>query len=340
VTKFLIIRFSSIGDIMQCMSVTGGIKERFPDAEIHWITRADMAAIPRVDGRVNVTWEFDRKEGLRGLLRLARRLKAERFDYLYDAHSNLRSSILKAVLLSPLERILRRAPRHVTRRKERWKRFLLFKLGINTFDKPFRGALSYRKPLRKWGVTRFDDARPDWRFPPGFAARLDGLVPPGVITLVPSANWGMKRWPVAGWQELVRLLPGHRFVILAGPGDLFCEAIRAAAPDRVTNLAGETSLLESCYLASVSTLVIGADTGLLHAADLFRVPAIALMGPTAFGHPSSPSTRVIEASLPCRPCTKDGRGKCRRPRTCMEEISPADVAAAALAIVPSAPPGR
>lgn len=339
-TKFLIIRFSSIGDIIQCMSVISGIKERFPDAEIHWITRADMASIPRVDGRVSVVWKFDRQEGLRGLLRLARRLKAERFDYLYDAHSNLRSNILKAILLSPLERILRRAPHHVTRSKERWKRFLLFKLGINTFDKPFRGVASYRKPLYKWNITRFDDARDDWRFPPDFPERLDALVPPGVITLVPSANWGMKRWPLAAWQELVRLLPGRCFVILAGPADLFCEAIRAVAPGRVSNLAGETSLLESCYLVKKSTLVISADTGLLHAADLFRVPAIALMGPTAFGHPSGPATRVIEVDLPCRPCTKDGRGKCRRPRTCMEEISPATVAAAVLAIVPSSPPGR
>jgi heptosyltransferase-2 len=61
-------------------------------------------------------------------------------------------------------------------------------------------------------------------------------------------------------------------------------------------------------------------------ADLFRVPGIALIGPTAFGYPSGPTVRVIEQAFPCRPCTKDGRGKCRRARSCMEEISPGEVA--------------
>ncbi|MDR0765419.1 MAG: glycosyltransferase family 9 protein [Odoribacteraceae bacterium] len=332
-TKFLIIRFSSIGDVVQCMNVIDDIVHRFPDAEIHWIAREEMTPLLRADGRVHA-WGFDRESGLRGLLRVARRLKAERFDYLYDAHSNIRSGILKAVLLSPLEELLHRAPRHVTRHKERWKRFLLFRLGVNLFDKPFRGVDSYRKPLREWGITRFDGPRAGWHFPPDFSARLDGHVRENTITLVPSANWEMKRWPVARWQELVRLLPSRRFLLLAGPADAFCEEIRAVDPGRVTNLAGKTSLLESCYMIKISRLVISADTGLLHVADLFDVPCLALMGPTAFGFPAGPRATVIEADLPCRPCTKDGRGRCKRARSCMEEITPGMVADRARSLAP------
>jgi heptosyltransferase-2 len=316
------------------MSVIDGIMHHFPDAEIHWIAREEMAPFLRAERRIHTVWEFDRKSGARGLLRVARALEAERFDYLYDAHSNIRSNILKAILLSPLKELLHTAPRYALRRKKRWKRFLLFSLGINTFEKPFKGIESYREPLRKWGITRFDTAPVEWQFPPDLPGRLGAHVQPNTITLVPSANWKMKRWPVACWQELIRLLPEYRFLLLAGPTDTFCEEIRAAAPERVVNLAGKNTLLESCYLVKISRMVISADTGLLHVADLFRVPGIALMGPTAFGFPTGPRIRVVEVDLPCRPCTKDGRGKCKRPRTCMEEIAPETVAEQARLIGP------
>ena len=52
-TKFLIIRFSSIGDIIQCMGIIGGIRDRFADVEIHWITRKDMVGTLSMDGRID-----------------------------------------------------------------------------------------------------------------------------------------------------------------------------------------------------------------------------------------------------------------------------------------------
>lgn len=330
--KFLIIRFSSIGDIIQCMDVVNGIRNHFPDAEIHWIARKDMASFLHMDRRVTRVWEFDRQSGLRGLLRVARRLRAERFDYIYDAHSNIRSNILKAVLLPSLGK----GPRHVLRSKERWKRFLLFKLRVNRFDKPFRGVMSYRKPLARWGITDFTRHYDDWRFPAEYAQRFPGAYfDARTVTLVPSANWPMKRWPVSHWQEVIRLLPDCRFIILAGPADTFCETIREAAPGRVVNLAGQTSLLESCYLVKNSRLVISADTGFLHAADLFGTRAIALMGPTAFGFPTGEHVKVMETALPCRPCTKDGRGRCRQSvwQRCMTDILPRQVAAAVRSLI-------
>lgn len=322
--KFLIIRFSSIGDIIQCMGVIGGIRERFPEAEIHWVTRKDMSSILAMDQRIDKIWAFDKSKGFSGLQEMARELKRERFDYIYDAHSNIRSNILKLKLGS-----FPGCKPHITvRSKQRWKRFLLFRLGINRFEWPFRGVVSYRKPLRKWGITQFPDSYTDWHFPAEFPEKLDALIGPKTITLVPSANWEMKRWPVDHWKRLITLLPDNDFIILAGPGDTFCEEIKAAAPERVNNLAGKTSLLESCYLVRQSHMVVSADTGFLHAADLFRVPALALMGPTAFGFPTGPTAEILETDLPCRPCTKDGRGKCKQCvyQRCMVEITAERVA--------------
>lgn len=330
--KILIIRFSSIGDIIQCMGIISGLRARFEDAEIHWITRKDMAGTVAIDPRIDRIWAFDKTTGLRGLLRMARQLRKEHFDYIYDAHSNIRSCILKAVL-APLPFV---KPHVVTRSKERGKRFLLFRLGINRFDKPFRGVVSFRKPLRQWGVTDFPETPVRWQFPKEIEDKYKDFIADDVVTLVPSANWEMKRWPVAYWQELVRLLPAYRFIILAGPQDKFCEEIRNAAPERVTNLAGRTSLMESSYLVSRSHLVVSADTGFLHAADLFRTPALALMGPTAFGFPTGPTAEIMEVSLPCRPCTKDGRGKCKQSvyQRCMIDLTPRTVAERVTALFP------
>ena len=331
--KFLVVRFSSIGDIIQCMGVVSGIRERFgQDVEIHWIARKDMVGTLSMDKRIDRIWAFDRETGLPGLLRMARELRKERFDYLYDAHSNIRSNILRMVV-SPLPF---GKPRVAVRYKQRWKRFLLFVLGINLFDKPFRGVASFRKSLKKWGIESFPDTCRQWSFPQQIRESYKDCIAENTVTLIPSANWEMKRWPVDHYKRLVELLPEYRFVILGGPDDTFCEQIRAAAPDRVLDLAGKTTLMQSNYIVSRSRLVISADTGFMHAADLFHVPTLALMGPTAFGYPTGNTVEVLEVPLPCRPCTKDGRGRCKQAvyRRCMVDITPQQVARRVRAILP------
>lgn len=187
--KFLIIRFSSIGDIIQCMGIIDGIREHFPDAEIHWIARKDMSSFLAMDKRIGKIWAFDKALGLKGLLKIARQLREEHYDYIYDAHSNIRSNILRLKLLPWWSK----GPHFTLRSKERWKRFLLFNWGINRFPWPFRGVVSYRKPLLKWGIDRFPDTYDDWYFPENFPEKLNSRIQAHTITLVPSANWIKKK---------------------------------------------------------------------------------------------------------------------------------------------------
>ncbi len=321
--KILIIRFSSIGDIIQCMGIIGGLREHFPDAEIHWIARQDMAPLLTIDKRIDKIWAFDKTKGFKGLLSIAKALSKERFDYIYDAHSNIRSNILKTSFVLSLH-----FPDIVLRSKQRYKRFLLFRLGINRYEWPFRSVESYRKPLKKWGITHFPDHYRDWYFPDSARQKFAHLIDRRTITLIPSANWEMKRWPISHWQKLILLLPDYRFILLGGPADTFNEQIRSVAPDRVTNLTGKAGLIESCYLVHQSHAVVSGDTGFMHAADLFGIPTLALIGPTAFGFPSAPASEVLSVDLPCRPCTKDGHGKCKQNvyQKCMADITPERVA--------------
>lgn len=326
-SKVLIIRFSSIGDIIQCISVVGGIKHQWPDAELHWVTRSDMASLLKIDPRIDKIWEYDKKSGLSKLLKLFVQLRKQDFTHVYDAHSNIRSTILWWVFKFGFS-----SSKWVTRRKDRLKRLLLFRFGINLFPKPFRSFVSFQKPLSKWGITSFDNSFKDWKFPESVALKVDDMLKPmngnDLIALVPSAAWELKRWPVSYWQELVRLLPTHRFVVLGGPTDDFCADIAAVAPDRVVNLAGKTSLMESFYTVYKASYVISGDTGFLHAADLFDKPGQAIIGPTAFGFPSGAKMKIMEVDLPCRPCTKDGNVKCKNTvhKKCLVEVKPSGVA--------------
>ncbi len=322
--KILIIRLSSIGDIIQCMGVVGGIKKKFPDAEIHWVVRSDMQQTLSIDKRIDKIWCVEKSEGFKGLLKLSKTLKKEKFDYVYEANSNIRAKVIKNVIKFSLGC----KAKFATRRKERLKRILLFKFGINKFPNPFVAVESYRAPLRKWGVVDFNDDFKDYHFPNQLEAELKDIVTEKTVTLVPSANFDMKRWPVEHFQRLIELLPEYNFVVLGGPTDTFREDIRSVAPSRVVNLAGKSSIMGSSYIVSLSKIVISGDTGFLHSADMFGVPAIALMGPTAFGYPYRESSCIMSLNLKCMPCSKSGRGGCKDKvyKRCMVDITPEMVA--------------
>jgi ADP-heptose:LPS heptosyltransferase len=324
--KVLIIRFSSIGDIIQCMSVVGGIKNRWPNAQLHWATRSDMASLLKIDSRIDKIWEYNRKDGFVKFIRFAYLLRKEGYTHVYDAHSNIRSMLTWLVF-----KLCFASATWITRRKERIKRFLLFQFRLNLFPKPYRSFESFQKPLQKWDVCDFNMDFYGWQFPKEVEEKVVALLEPvnrnGFIALVPSAAWELKRWPVGYWQDLVRLLPSQRFVVIGGPTDDFCADIAAVAADRVVNLAGITTLMESFYVIHQADYVISGDTGFLHAADLFNKPGQAIIGPTAFGFPSGDKMKTMEVDLPCRPCTKDGSVKCRNKvyKKCLMDIDPSRV---------------
>ena len=327
-TKVLIIRFSSIGDIIQSLSAVEGLKHSLPNCELHWVVRTDMAGILAPDTQIDRIWKFDRKAGIAGLLKLARSLRAENFDFVYDAHSNIRSNILKLYLRG-------RKTTMVVRHKQRLRRMLFFNLGFRgALSMPFRAIESFRKPLKNAGIQFPEPNDTKWSFPLETETKIEKLLGSLAksrkwVCLVPSAAHELKRWPVEYFVDLIDRLPEFNFVVIGGPTDDFCADIAASAPERVINLAGRTSLSESFALVRRSPFVVSGDTGFLHAADLFNRPGVALMGPSAFGYPSGERMKPMQANLSCIPCSKDGSGTCKQAlrKQCLYDIKPEDVAA-------------
>lgn len=333
--KILIIRFSSIGDVIQCMSVTCGLYAKYDKPEIHWITRTDMSSILKTDPHIKRVWDFDREEGYLGLINMAQALRKEKFDIIYDAHLNIRSFTVRAVI-APLHRLINfKKPRVLVRYKYRIRRFLFFSLNYRkALPMPFRGMVSFQKPLKELDIDFKVKSPKDWLFPNTIITSVQALlkkenveITSKTITLIPSAAWELKRWPIDHWKGLVDIMPDYNFIILGGPEDTFTQEIKAIAPERILNLSGKTNLNQSFYLVWISNFVVSADTGFLHAADLFNKNGIALMGPTAFGHTTGDSISVMEIDLRCRPCSKEGNSVCKlvEIKKCLVDIRPQNV---------------
>nr|BFD63378.1 glycosyltransferase family 9 protein [Bdellovibrio sp. HM001] len=326
--KFLIIRFSSFGDVVQTLSVPSAIKASFPEAKIHWITRKDMAPLLKNHPNIDKIWEFDRKAGLKGLIRLCLQMRREGFTHIYDAHNNMRSRVITWIL-RPLG-VLGVGPKFIRRSIRRWKRFLLFKFRINTFEMPFSGQRDLLEPLQSWGISKVSPAAPQIFPSEESHKKAQEVLGPyaDCVALAPSAAFFLKRWPKEYWKELILLNPDQRFVLLGGPEDSFIEDIRDVAPERVLNLAGKCSLQVSSSVVALSRMLISNDTGLLHVAEQLGQRTIALMGPAPFGFPSRGSTKVLEIELKCRPCSKHGQGPCvnkEKYHQCLVDITPEQV---------------
>ncbi len=321
----LIIRFSSFGDILQTMSVLRPLKESNPDLKIHWLTKSEYRELVELSPLVDKVWTFEKGQGAFGLIKLAFRIRSMKFDYIYDAHNNLRSKIA-VTILNPFSL----KDGFFKRPKNRIKRFLLFSFGINKFENPFRGMISYTRPIDKITEQKNLDCRHKFNFAESITCSVDEITQgeQDFITMAPSAAWEMKRWPTEHWIELISKLPEKKIFLLGGPSDQFIEELRKkCSTQNVVNLSGKLSLTQSVYLVSKSSCLISADTGLIHAAEIMGINGISLIGPTAFGFPTHENIKTLEVEMECRPCTKDGRGKCSQDvwRQCMVDITPTKV---------------
>jgi lipopolysaccharide heptosyltransferase II len=152
---------------------------------------------------------------------------------------------------------------------------------------------------------------------------------PQLILLQPGARWKNKRWPAKYFAELVLTLsekfPATRFAILGDKGDQpLGEMILQAAPEKVLNLCGATSLPEMIEWVRRCDLLITNDTGPMHVAAALGKPLVALFGPTEPRRtgPYGQLENVLHLDLPCSPCLS---ARCAIEKTdeCLRALPPA-----------------
>ena len=349
--RVLLIRLRLIGDVVLSTPLIRALRRTFPDASLSYLVEREAAPVVSGNPHLDEVIVVERTRGLARLvddIRLARRLRRERFDVVIDMHGGPRSSWLALATGAPQRIGYDIAGRHwmytrtVPRARElRPRHSVVNQWDLLTAIEGWRG--SDPDPAQDAVEMALDEAA-DRRI----AARLEraGVEPEHELIVVHvSASNPFRRWPEPAFAEvvssLVRGSAARRIVLSSGPSDRpAADRIAASARDllsaesraRVIDF-GEFDIGELRALVARSRLFIGGDTGPLHVAATTATPIVAIYGPTLparsapWRRPEIPSESVEITGLACRPC--DQRVCAPGDYRCLTTLRPAAVLAAA-----------
>jgi ADP-heptose:LPS heptosyltransferase len=312
--KFLIIRFSSIGDIVLTTPVIRCLKTQIPDAEVHFLTRHTFKSI------VEHNPYIDHLHLMEDDLAVAiNNLQAYQFDYIIDLHHNLRSLRVKRGLQA----------NNFSFHKLNIEKWLLTALKINRLpamhivDRYMATLNSFAVKNDGLGLNYFlakEDHVSSNDIPTSHSA--------GYIGVVIGAALGTKKMPIHKIKELCAGIQ-HPIILLGGPADKEAgEQIAAMEPIKIYNGCGKFKLNESADLVKHARIIITHDTGLMHIAAAFQKPIISIWGNTVpefgmgpyYGNQAAKHQAFEIRGLKCRPCSKIGHKSCPKGHfKCMEQ---------------------
>jgi ADP-heptose:LPS heptosyltransferase len=312
--KILVIRFSSIGDIVLCSPVLRCLKNAFPKTEIHFLTKKKFAGLLEFNPHLKKIHALDES-----LSALKQNLKEEEFDLIIDLHSSLRSRWLCLLLGRPVLSV----------RKRGFDKWLLVRFGWNRLGSE-HVVERYMKTLKPLGIEPDNKGLEfypcDCEKPQ--ASELPAFYEEGNFAVFSIGGTHFtKRMPSPKWMEFLLKFPCP--VILAGGKEDMEEAARIEkagklAGKSVFNACGKFTIGGTAHLIRQSKLVISHDTGMMHIAAAFQKPVVCIWGNTvpAFGfYPwKTPHFNLEVKHLTCRPCTRIGKGSCPKGHFfCMEQ---------------------
>jgi ADP-heptose:LPS heptosyltransferase len=311
--KFLVVRFSSIGDIVLTTPVVRHLKKQVDDVEVHFLTKQPfvklLEANPYID-RIH-SYEGDMKSTLNTLKKIG-------FDYIIDLHNNTRSARIKLAL----KRM------DFTVRKLNVKKWILVNLRINKL--PDLHMVDRNLETIQLFISERDEIGLDYFIPGNEEVAMKDLpsdFQSGYIGLALGAQHETKKLPLESLIEMCGNLD-HPIIILGGPGDTeIGDSIATALPHKkIFNGCGKYSIHQSASLVRQARLLITHDTGLMHIGAAFEKKIIAIWGNTVpeFGmvpfKPHHSSVNFEVKDLKCRPCSKIGFQHCPKKHfKCMKD---------------------
>jgi ADP-heptose:LPS heptosyltransferase len=318
--KFLVIRFSSIGDIVLTSPVVRCIKQQVSGAEVHYLTKRAFLPVVQAIGNTDKIYCIEKD-----VSEVADDLKSEGYDFIVDLHHNLRSMKVKSALKS-------QSAAFPKLNIEKW---LLVNLKINKLP-GIHIVDRYFEAVKSLGVT--NDGLGLQYHVPSFeeidvgAQNFEPLLKNGYIGFVIGANHYTKQLPVHKIISICKQIE-MPIVLLGGKGDEEkAMQIETALGAKVYNACGKYSIHGSASLVKQAKKIITHDTGLMHIAAAFKKDIISVWGNTVpeFGmypYKPGPGSHIIEVTgLSCRPCSKIGYKACPKKHfKCMEQIDEAAI---------------
>ncbi len=314
--KVLVVRFSSIGDIVLCTPVLRCLKKNAGrPTEVHFVTKKAYLPILEHNPYVDHLHLLDGR-----LSTLIRELRKIDFDYIVDLHHNIRSAMVKFGLRKPSGSFL----------KLNLEKWLLTRFKIDRL--PERHIVDRYFEAAEIAGAKNDGEGLDFFLPENLTVNIDAMLrdqKQGFIAFVIGGKHATKRLPNEKIISICRRLPAP-VLLLGGQEDAENgKMIADACGEKTFNGCGKYSLHESAGLVKDASLVISHDTGLMHIAAAFNKHLISIWGNTvpAFGMvpymPKNPErSMIVEVEgLSCRPCTKIGYKKCPKKHfDCMMKI--------------------
>lgn len=329
IDKILIVRLSSLGDIVLTTPVIESLKTKFPQSRLYFLTKAKYGDVLRNDPRIFSLIELDPKErykGFSGFMSLIGELRSHDFDLLVDLHANLRSFFVRHLIKAGIK--LKYRKRWLSRWMMVYFKFLKTK-PIHTID-------SYLEVLKKF----YMDTPPktpliflsnaDIEFAENFLLEQKVKKDDIVVGMHPGAKWETKRWDEEKFEQVCQALVQNsncRIMLIGDTSDqILIEKISQDISDAKLIKAIGLPLGRFMSLIQRCDCLVTNDSGPLHVAQALQVPVAAIFGPThpklGFA-PRGYKNVVLGANVICSPCSLHGKRKChKKTRLCMEAIQP------------------
>lgn len=339
--KILVVRLSSLGDVLMTIPAVRAIKDAHPHAHLTWLVEGSVGELLSHQGFINEVIRFPRgaieravKAGdLAGAMReigpFVGKLRENEYDLVLDFHG-----LMKSAVFTNLVRGKRKIGLDKTYAKE--GSHLFYAEHVKGDDKRLHKVERNMLFPRHLGIqgpvpeVRLDESPEAEAYIRGFLARSCTARPVFAVNPFSSKGSRFKRWDMERYGDLITRITGEGLasvVILWGPGEKGeAEGLRTIAGNRAV-LACPTDVPQLFSLLKRVDMYIGGDTGMMHLAALAGTTVLAIFGPTdhKINGPYGPRHRVIRKELLCSPC----KNKRCRDRRCLTEITVDEVLAAA-----------
>ncbi|MCF7886515.1 MAG: glycosyltransferase family 9 protein [Candidatus Marinimicrobia bacterium] len=321
--NILIIRLSSIGDIILSFPLIRELNNKYPDSNIDYLLGKKYKPLLRpISKYINNIYGFDKADDLCEIKRYRQMIRATNYDWVLDLHNKLRSRLLTTFIGTKVRRI----------KKYQLKRWLYIKLGLKIYPE----VPVYEKYMSTAPIDI--DFNEDWYLhdckQDKIKAKINKDIPffendARVVVIFPGARHYTKRWPLTKYYQLVERIKrqtDYKIIIAGDEKDARVLQQKNFCSEDIINVSGKYNLLETMCLVSLCELVISNDSGPMHMGALFHKSQIAIFGNTVtqFGFaPLNDKAILIENNeLNCRPCSHIGYESCPKDHfKCMRGIS-------------------
>lgn len=325
--KILIIKPSSLGDIVHSLPFLNTVHKSFPESEIHWIVAKGFEGMLEDHPMIKKLWVIKKDEWkeinrlhhtVREMRVLYNELKEEGFSIVVDLQGLLRSGLIAKATNAPLRAGFKEAKEGST----------LCYTDTVEGGRDIHAVDRYLKMAMFLGCDIADIRFPFPPLPDTLLVARQLSLPDRYVVLVPGARKPANRWPAERFGRLAAMLP-VRAVVIGSRGDMrLAEAVAGHSKGNSVSIAGKTDLKGLISVIRGAGLVVSNDSGPMHIAAGLNVPVVAVFGPAnpARTGPYGSIHKVIRKDVSCSPCYKR---VCKSP-DCLEGISVKEVASAVM----------